>query len=117
MKLINRSQHDKVITAQLEVASRFGTRLKGLLGRKSSEFSGDAVLWIERCNSIHTWFMNFSIDVVFVDRNLKIKKIHANLKPWKMSGIVWNASSVFEMPAGAAQNKDLKIGDQLYVGP
>jgi uncharacterized membrane protein (UPF0127 family) len=116
MQLVNRSHNNQVLTSQLEVARRFSERLKGLLGRQSSEFCGDAVLWIERCNSIHTWFMKFSIDAVFVDQNLKIKKVYENLGPWKMSGIVWGATSVFEMPAGAARSQDLKVGDQLYVG-
>ncbi|QDK39608.1 DUF192 domain-containing protein [Bdellovibrio sp. NC01] len=102
------------LVPNLEVAKTFWSRGKGLLGRKN--LSEDAALWIHQCNSIHTCFMQFSIDCVFVDKNLKVKAIYKDVKPWRMVFPVWGASSVIEMAAGTSSKLNISVGDQLYVG-
>ena len=72
-------------------------------------------MWLKPCNSIHMMFMRFAIDAVFLDPSLRVKKVYVRLSPWW--GIVWfvrGASSVLELPAGAAQG--LQVGDQLSFG-
>jgi Uncharacterized conserved protein len=98
----------------LEVASNFWTRGKGLLGR--SHLNEDQALWIHQCNSIHTFFMKFSIDCVFVDKNLCVKAIRTDVRPGRMVMPVWGASSVIEMRSGTAAKLNIKVGDQLHVG-
>jgi uncharacterized membrane protein (UPF0127 family) len=99
----------------LEIATRFFARGKGLLGR--SHLGEDQALWIHRCNSIHTMFMAFAIDCVFVDRQLRVKSIRENVVPWRLIPPVWGASSVFEMPAGAVKRLGLQVGEELHVVP
>lgn len=99
---------------RLGVAKDFVARGKGLLGRNS--LSSEEALWIHHCNSVHTFFMKFPIDCVFVDRNLRVKKIYNNVTPWKLVLPVWGASSVIEMAAGTAAHLNIRVGDQLYVG-
>jgi uncharacterized membrane protein (UPF0127 family) len=87
----------------------------GLLGRAG--LAANEALWIEDCRSIHTFFMRFEIDCVFVDQKGQIRKIYHHIKPWRMRGPVWSASAVIEMAAGQAKEKKLIEGDILACGP
>lgn len=111
--LVNKTTN-QVLIPHLEVAQTFWKRGKGLLGRSS--LREDGALWIPRCNSIHTFFMKFSIDCVFVDSNLKVKAIYQDVQPGRLVLPVWGASSVIEMAAGASSKVNVSVGDQLYVG-
>ena len=115
MKLYNRSRNSNVAVAEdLQVANTFLSRNKGLLGRKN--FTPGSGLLIHRCPSIHTFFMAFAIDAVFVDRNLRVRAIYQNLKPWRLTRIVLGAHHVVELPAGTLLKKPIVVGDELYVG-
>lgn len=96
----------------VRVADNWHSRLRGLLGEE--QLPADQALWIKDCNSIHMWFMQFPIDAVFTDAQLRITKICCNLRPWQMTWPHLASKSVFEMPCGTADG--LKIGDQLHVG-
>lgn len=113
MKLINRTKN-RTVSEQLVVANSFGSRLKGLLGKKS--IPNDLALWIPRCDSIHTFFMKFPIDVVFVDGNFVVRRLYRNLLPWRMTLPNWTNKSVFEFASGVIDSTPLELGDQLYVG-
>lgn len=112
-QLLNQSKNI-VLAEEVEIAAHFWARLKGLLGRE--DLSPGLVLWIHQCNSIHTWFMKFPIDVIFADKNLKICAVFPNIEPWQFIFPVHRASSVFEFTAGDLKKKNLEVGDQLYVG-
>ncbi|MBX2988494.1 MAG: DUF192 domain-containing protein [Bdellovibrionaceae bacterium] len=110
LKSLSRNQE---LLSDLQVASRFWERGIGLLGRASlGEREG---LWIHRCPSIHTWFMMFPIDCVFVDRDLKVKAVFENVKPWRVVFPVRGASSVIEMTAGAVKRLGIQVGENLHV--
>ena len=64
-QLMNKSKN-KIIANEVIEANTFFTRARGLLGK--SEFSDNSTMWFPRCSSIHTFFMKFVIDVVFVDK-------------------------------------------------
>ncbi len=102
-----------LIVSELEFAESFWQRGRGLLGRKSLK-AGHA-LWIKPCNNIHTLFMKFTIDCIFVDKQMQIKQIVSNVRPFRFVGPYWKASSVIEAPAGFAEKNKLSIGDHLYV--
>jgi uncharacterized membrane protein (UPF0127 family) len=110
-RLINKTQN-KILIENLEVASEF-MRFKGLMGKESME--NNYALWIKRCNSIHTFFMNFPIDVIFVDKNLKVKKCIEHIQPNKIVWPIWGASSVIELKDGFLSQNKTQIGDQLHV--
>ena len=111
MKL-NNSSKQKTVVNKLEVANSFISRAVGLLGRKGLE--EDQGLWIHRCRDIHSWFMRFTFDAVFVDSKLNVLAVHPNLKPWKFV-MEFKADSVFELPAGCIQKSQIEVGDQLDV--
>ena len=113
MKLISKSKN-LVIAKHVEVATSFWQRLIGLLGRK--ELAPSKALWIHRCRSIHTFFMRFPIDVVFVDKQLKVCKVIQNIKPFRLASAYFCGHSVFEFSSPHPVLKELQRGDMLYVG-
>jgi uncharacterized membrane protein (UPF0127 family) len=104
-----------LIISDLKIAENFFTRAIGLMGK--SNLKTNEGLWIKKCSFIHTFFMKFPIDAVFVDQKLIVKKAYSNAKPWKHMWLgIWGSDSVFELPSGTIENLKLKAGDQLYVG-
>ncbi|MBP7215872.1 MAG: DUF192 domain-containing protein [Candidatus Omnitrophica bacterium] len=100
-----------VLATNAFVAKSFFTRLKGLLGRK--QLPQNEALIIQPCNAIHTFFMRFSIDVVFLDKNdVVIKVIHA-LKPFRITATYFKASKVIELPSGVLQATSTTESDIL----
>jgi uncharacterized membrane protein (UPF0127 family) len=73
-----------------------------------------AALLLENTRSIHTCFMKFNIDACFLDKNFKIIKVYKNLKPWRMTNIIWRAKYVLEIPSHSNQ-WPIKEGDRLEV--
>lgn len=111
MKLINQSSKN-ILVADLEKASNFLSRGKGLLGR--SHLAESAGLWILNCKDIHTCFMKFPIDAIFLDENMKVISLHKNIQPWRFT-FSWKAKSVIELPAGKILAEKIQIGDHLDV--
>lgn len=88
------------------------TRRTGLLKHTSLE-PGDG-LWIVPCESVHSFFMKFTIDVLYLDKNHKVKKIRPDMAPWRASACL-TAHSVLELPAGTIQQTGTQAGDQLEI--
>jgi len=103
-------EQGRVVCADCAVAGRMLQRMRGLLGRKSLE--PGAGLLITRTSSIHTFLMAFPIDAVFLDRDLSVRSIVANVRP---SRIVWRrgSRSVLELSAGEAERVGLQEGNRL----
>lgn len=108
-KIINKSK-GTVIVNNAVVAKTFLQRLMGLLGRKSID--KDEALIFYSAESIHMFFMRFSIDVVFLDKNMRVIKISANLKPWMMTGCFPSAITIELSSAKCAQTQT-SVGDVL----
>lgn len=105
----------RVILPRLETAKTFLPRAVGLLSRSS--LPADEGLLIERCSSIHTFFMRFPIDCVFVDRELRVKAIYADVRPWRFAWPVGRgAHAVIELASGTAERLGLQVGEELHVG-
>src|SRR4051812_42931945 len=94
------------------VADTAPTRMRGLLGRSSLE-PGEGIL-IKPTNSVHMLFMRFAIDVVFVDRELAVRKVVERLRPWRMAGCR-GARAALELPAGAAGRSGITVGERLSL--
>ncbi len=112
-KLFNQTQNCELIS-DLKVADSFWLRLVGLLGRKG--MSADEGMWFDRCSSIHTFGMRFSLDVVFLDSSMKVKALKPDVKPGRMTWPVMGARSAVELTSGSIERMKIKIGDQLHVG-
>lgn len=85
-------------------------RRAGLLKQDFLEDGGG--LWITPCEGVHTMFMKFPIDVLYLDRAKRVRKIRRNLRPWRLSACLV-ARSVLELPAGTADRSSTTVGDQL----
>ncbi|MGZ3722350.1 MAG: DUF192 domain-containing protein [Bdellovibrionales bacterium] len=107
------SASDKTLLENLEVADTMWTRNKGLLGR--AKLNPGQGLWILRCNAIHTFFMKFAIDLVFVNKKMVVVKTISRVSPGRITLPVWRASSVFELEAGFLEKHPLKVGEKLNV--
>jgi uncharacterized protein len=86
------------------------SRLRGLLGR-SGLSSGEGML-LRPASSIHTGFMRFAIDAVFLDSAGRVVKVAADLRPWRMAACS-GARAVLELPAGEAARRGLRPGVSL----
>lgn len=107
-KVIRKNDNQEIV-AKCLVTQNSWERFVGLLGKDSlSENEG---LWITPCNSIHTYFMKFSIDVVYLDKSGRVLEIHQNVKPWVMHWPRFDARAVLELPTGCSKN--LRLGDEL----
>ena len=103
-----------VLAARLELAGTGPSRNKGLLGREGL-LPGEG-LWIVPCEAVHTFFMRFPIDLVYLDRKHRIRKLRSCVGPWRMSGCM-TAHSVMELPAGAIRKTQTEPGDTIEIGP
>ena len=109
------SDSDILVAENLKAAKDPLSRLKGLLFTK--ELKKGCGLWLKDCNSIHTFFMRYAIDVLFTDRNLRVVKIIPSMLPNRISPIVFKAHSVIELPAGTLVQTPIRIADQLEIKP
>ena len=103
---------DHVVCDTCVVADTFATRLRGLLGRRSLP-SGEGLL-IRRESSVHTCFMRFAIDVVFLDADLRVLRVDSNVGPWRLKACR-GAQAVLELRAGEAASRGLARGDRFEL--
>jgi len=87
-------------------------RSKGLLGRKGLDH-GEG-MWIIPCEAIHTFFMQFPIDLIYLDRKHRVKKTRTAVPAWRLS-VCFSAHSVLELPAGTVQETRTERGDLLEI--
>lgn len=111
LRLSDSSQ--RTLITNLDVAKTFWSRARGLIGRKN--LNADQGLWFPKCNSVHTFFMSFTIDLVFLDRNLKVVRTVQGVRPSRLVMPVWRADSVIELQEGFLTQYPLKVGEQLHV--
>ena len=102
-----------VIGTRIAVADTGFTRLIGLLGRRGLE--PDAGLWIRPSSGVHTFGMLFPIDVVALDRKLRVCAVWPKLRPWRISSVSWRIHSVIELPTGSIERANIQRGDQLEM--
>jgi uncharacterized membrane protein (UPF0127 family) len=101
-----------VLARSLETAFDSPSRRKGLLGRAA--LGGDSALILAPCSGIHTFFMRFAIDAVFVRRNGSVLRVLREVAPWRI-GLAPKAFAVVELSSGAANRADTRPGDILQL--
>ena len=113
MRVVRLATDDgRVVCERCLVAESAFSRMRGLLGRSGLE-SGEGIL-LRPAGSIHTVFMRFSIDAVFLDRDLAVLKVAADLAPWRAARCS-GARAVVELPAGESARRGLRAGDRLAL--
>ncbi len=113
MKIYHRAT-GQCIAEQVALANTFFKRLRGLMFRRRRLAPAEA-LWLRPCNGVHTFWMLFAIDVIFLDRQLRIVKLVENMRPFRVTSPHLAARSVIEMSAHTISQLSLKLGDQLEV--
>ena len=102
----------KIVVAQLRIADGFGSRLAGLQFRRP--LPAAAGLLLVPCNSVHTCFVRFPVDVVFLDNRGCVLAVRHNLHPWRLAFGPRKTHAVVEMIAGVA---GVEPGQALRLEP
>lgn len=110
LTVVNRTRDDMVVCARAELADNAFKRLRGLLGRASLA-EGEGMLFRGE-SSIHSAFMRFRFDAVFLDRELRIVGLAEDIPPWRVRAAK-GARNILELGAGEISRTGLAIGDQL----
>ncbi|MCW3489635.1 DUF192 domain-containing protein [Dethiobacter alkaliphilus] len=95
-------------------ADTFFRRLRGLMLSRTFPADIDALV-LSPCNAVHTFFMRYSLDVIFLDSKMKVVHIIWGMKPGKVSPVIKDAHYVVEMAAGSAASSGVCVGDLLVL--
>jgi len=109
-KIVNLTKN-QIIADNVNIAQSFFQKTKGLIGR--TKLNKGEGLYISGCRSIHMFFMQFSIDVIFIDKNYEITKIITDLKPFRLAFGTYFSNGVIELPCGILEQKSCDIGDKI----
>ena len=96
----------------VEIADTSARRRVGLL--KHTSLEPGSGLWIVPCESVHTFFMKFPIDLVYLDKKRRVRKVRHAVPPWRLSACL-TAHSILELPAGTARQTGTLPGDELSI--
>jgi uncharacterized protein len=106
---------EKAVTvgSRIGVADTFFTRLFGLLGKSSLD--DGAGLLIRPSSGVHTMWMRFAIDVIALDKNLRVLQTWQRLRPWRLTPVSFKIHSVLELAPGQINHLNIEPGDQLVL--
>jgi hypothetical protein len=111
LRIVNMRSGD-IVADTVEVADTRATRKRGLLGRDGLP-SGSALV-ISPCFAVHTAFMRFAIDVMFIDRDGYVVRMVRNMGRWRIAASI-RAQQVIELPAGELEKRGVREGDRVYL--
>lgn len=103
----------RCVAERVSLANTASARLRGLMFRR--QMGAEEGLWLRPSQSVHTWWMFFPIDVLFLDRHHSIVSLIEHLRPFRVTWPRWRASSVIELPAGTIARYGLTVGDELRM--
>ena len=103
---------DTILGEAVEIADTSEKRRVGLL--KHERLEPGSGLWIVPCESVHTFFMKFPIDLVYLDKQRKVRKVRHALPAWRLSACL-TAHSILELPAGTVEKSRTVPGDELSL--
>jgi uncharacterized protein len=109
-QLVNLS-NGRIIAKQVKEANSFWQRFRGLMFTRT--FPSGGALYIKPCRSIHTFFMNYAIDVMYLDANFQIVGLDIAVPPGKVGKSYKDAKSVVELPANKVLETETKIGHYI----
>jgi hypothetical protein len=113
LKVLVRNQtRNTVLGEAVEIADTSEKRRVGLL--KHTRLDPGSGLWIVPCESVHTFFMKFPIDLVYLDKQRKVRKVRHAVPAWRLSACL-TAHSILELPAGTAEKSGTLAGDELFI--
>jgi uncharacterized membrane protein (UPF0127 family) len=104
-----------VLLDHLDVASGFSARARGLMGR--APLPAGHGLYLPRCRCVHTFFMRFPLDLVFITREHEVVRVERTVKPWRICGAGPRAFGVIEVASGWLPDGQPAPGDVLSFIP
>jgi uncharacterized membrane protein (UPF0127 family) len=110
---ISNVTRSNIVGDRITIADTSMSRLFGLLGKRGLN-AGEG-LWIEPSSGVHTFGMMFSIDVIGLDKDLRVTRIWHRIAPFRVTSVSLKIRSVIELGAGAIQAAQIQIGDQLRI--
>jgi hypothetical protein len=110
--LVRNHTRDTILADAADLADTSAKRRTGLL--KHERLNPGEGLWIVPCESVHTFFMKFPIDLVYLDKQRKVRKIRHRVPAWRLS-VCLSAHSILELPAGTLDRTGTQVGDELVV--
>jgi uncharacterized membrane protein (UPF0127 family) len=110
--LVRNHTRNTVLAEAADLADTSAKRRTGLL--KHERLNPGEGLWIVPCESVHTFFMKFAIDLVYLDKHRKVRKVRHRVPAWRLS-MCLSAHSILELPAGTLAETGTRVGDELVV--
>jgi uncharacterized membrane protein (UPF0127 family) len=102
-----------VVGDRIEIANKALTRMVGLLGRRGIAPGGG--LLIRPSSGVHTIGMSFPIDVIGLDKKMRVIKLWNSLIPYRLTSLSWKMQTVIELPAGRISEIGVQLGDTLRI--
>ncbi|GAA0340484.1 hypothetical protein GCM10008967_33560 [Bacillus carboniphilus] len=112
MKLVN-LRNEEIIAEHVNPAYQFFKRLRGLMF--TADLEEGVGLHIKPCRSIHTFFMNYDIDVLYLNESNVVVAVDESFEPGKFGKVYADANSVIELPSGTISQTETKVGDQVSL--
>jgi uncharacterized membrane protein (UPF0127 family) len=110
--VLTNTRNNRIVARTLVTAFDSASRRRGLLAHDS--LAEGSALIIAPTQAIHTFSMRFAIDVAFVAKDGRVLKVRSALAPWRIAA-AWRAFAVVELPAGALEQSDTRVNDQLQI--
>jgi uncharacterized membrane protein (UPF0127 family) len=98
---------------RIDVADTSLSRFLGLIPKRGLN-AGEG-LWIKPSSGVHMFWMRFAIDVIGLDKQMRVVKIWRNLKPWRMTSVSTKMHSALELPVGQIDAGEVQLGDVLEI--
>jgi uncharacterized membrane protein (UPF0127 family) len=109
--VIKNETRNTILVGQGKVAATFLARLKGLLGSAALK-KGEGLL-LNHEKSIHTFFMRYAIDVIYIDKQWQVIKLDEGMAPFRIGRYVAKAAYILELPVESIRETQTAVGDQL----
>jgi uncharacterized protein len=109
-----RGEGGQIVCERCRVPGTIRGRMRGLLGR--SELPAGEGMLLRRVSAIHTLFMRFVIDAVFLDREYVVVAIDSEVPPWRFAS-QRRARAVLELAAGEGARRGVRVGERLTFTP
>ncbi len=110
----NRTRHAYLAT-HLTVAGTHWSRFRGLMCTSATRFCAGDGLWIVPCRGVHTFAMQFPIDVVYLDGDRRVVHVERSLRPWRIGRVTLRAASVLELPGETLRSSGTDMGDEIEI--
>jgi uncharacterized membrane protein (UPF0127 family) len=112
MRIVNLTRNT-LLADEATIAESFSRRLVGLLNRTSLD-KGQALV-LKPSNSIHSFFMRFTIDVIFLDKSGKVIDVLPSFRPWCLSPVYFTAHLAIELPKDSIRSSQTQPGDIITI--